>query len=56
MPPSFDTYFPGSPNNKITDVFPANLAEQFEQALRTVRQTGSIVPLEYVPTQIAVLV
>jgi HD-GYP domain-containing protein (c-di-GMP phosphodiesterase class II) len=41
--------FPGSLHNKrITDVFPANLAEQFEQALRTVRQTGDIVPLEYV--------
>ena len=41
--------FPGSLRNKrITDVFPANLAEQFEQALRTVQQTGNIVPLEYV--------
>ena len=41
--------FPGSlQNKKITDVFPANLAGQFEQALRTVRQTGMIVPLEYV--------
>src|SRR5690349_768807 len=40
--------FPGSLHNKkITDVFPANLAEQFEQALRTVQQTGNIVPLEY---------
>jgi HD-GYP domain-containing protein (c-di-GMP phosphodiesterase class II) len=40
--------FPGSLRNKrITDVFPANLAEQFEQALRTVQQTGAIVPLEY---------
>ena len=29
--------FPGSLHNKkITDVFPANLAQQFEQALRTV--------------------
>jgi HD-GYP domain-containing protein (c-di-GMP phosphodiesterase class II) len=41
--------FPGSLHNKrITDVFPANLAEQFQQALRTVQLTGDIVPLEYV--------
>ena len=41
--------FPGSLHNKkIADVFPANLAEQLEQALRTVQQTGNVVPLEYV--------
>lgn len=40
--------FPGSlRNKKIADVFPANLAEQLERALRTVQQTGSVVPLEY---------
>ena len=46
---SFLNYiFPGSIQNKrIADVFPANLAEQFEQAMRTVQQTGRIVPLEY---------
>jgi HD-GYP domain-containing protein (c-di-GMP phosphodiesterase class II) len=41
--------FPGSLHNKrITDVFPASLAEQLEQALRSVQQTGTVVPLEYV--------
>ena len=41
--------FPGSLHNKrISDVFPASLTEQFEQAMRTVQQTGKIVPLEYV--------
>ena len=41
--------FPGSLHNKrINDVFPAKLAEQLEQALRTVQQSGNIVPLEYV--------
>ena len=40
--------FPGSLHNKrIADVFPANLTEQLEQALRTVQQTGNVVPLEY---------
>jgi HD-GYP domain-containing protein (c-di-GMP phosphodiesterase class II) len=40
--------FSGSLRNKrIADVFPANLAEQLEQALRAVRQAGNIVPLEY---------
>jgi HD-GYP domain-containing protein (c-di-GMP phosphodiesterase class II) len=40
--------FPGSlQNKKIADVFPANLAEQLEEALRTVQQTGSVVPLKY---------
>ena len=40
--------FPGSlRNKKIADVFPAKLAEQLEQGLRAVRQTGSVVPLEY---------
>jgi GAF domain-containing protein len=41
--------FPGSLyNKKIADVFPAKLAEQLEQALRTVQQTGDVTPLEYV--------
>ena len=41
--------FPGSLRHKrITDVFPANLTEQLEQALRSVQQTGIGVPLEYV--------
>jgi HD-GYP domain-containing protein (c-di-GMP phosphodiesterase class II) len=41
--------FPGSLHNKkIADVFPAKLAEQLEQALRTVQQTGRVTPLEYV--------
>ncbi len=41
--------FPGSlRNQQITDVFPANLAEQVEQALRSVQQTGTTVSLEYV--------
>lgn len=41
--------FPGFIHNKrISDVFPANLAEQLEHALRTAQQTGNIVPLEYV--------
>ena len=41
--------FPGSIHNKkIMDVFPAKLAEQLETALRTVEQTGNVVPLEYV--------
>jgi putative nucleotidyltransferase with HDIG domain len=40
---------PGSLQNKrIQDVFPASLVEQLENALRTVQQTGNIVPLEYV--------
>jgi len=34
-------------NKRITDIFPASLTEQFEQAMRTVQQTGSVVPLEY---------
>jgi putative nucleotidyltransferase with HDIG domain len=39
---------PGSLYNKrITDIFPANLAAQIEQAMLTVQQTGRIVPLEY---------
>src|SRR5688572_4606294 len=41
--------FPGSLRNKrITDIFPSNLAEQVERALRSVQQTGTIVSLEYV--------
>jgi len=32
----------------IKDVFPSALAHQLEQALRTVEQTGTVVPLEYV--------
>ena len=40
--------FPVSIHNKrITDVFPPELAEQLEHGLRTVEQTGNIVPLEY---------
>src|SRR5687767_3978028 len=47
--PFLRSLFPGSLRNKrITDVFPANLAEQFEQALRSVQQTGTVIPLEYV--------
>src|SRR5690349_1559463 len=45
----FRYILPGSLHNKrIADVFPANLTEQLEQALRTVQQTGNVVPLEYV--------
>jgi putative nucleotidyltransferase with HDIG domain len=45
----FRNMFPGSLYNKrITEIFPAKLAGQLEQAIRTVQQTGSIVPLEYV--------
>lgn len=41
--------FPDSLHHKrIEDVFPASLAGQLENALRTVRETGVIVPLEYV--------
>jgi putative nucleotidyltransferase with HDIG domain len=41
--------FPGFIHNKrIADVFPANLAEQLEQALHMVQQTGKVIPLEYV--------
>ena len=44
----FRHIFPGSLYNKrITDVFPASLAGQFEQAMHTAQQTGNIVPLEY---------
>jgi putative nucleotidyltransferase with HDIG domain len=40
--------FPASIHNKrIADVFPSDLAEQLEHGLRTVEQTGNIVPLEY---------
>ena len=40
--------FPGSlRHKKIADVFPAHLTARLEQALHTVRQTGSVVPLEY---------
>ena len=40
--------FPGSlRNKKITDVFPSNLTEPLENALRMVHQTGNVVPLEY---------
>jgi putative nucleotidyltransferase with HDIG domain len=31
----------------IRDIFPAHLVEQFEQAMRAVQQTGSVIPLEY---------
>ncbi len=41
--------FPDSLRHKrIEDVFPASLAGQLENALRNVRETGVIVPLEYV--------
>ena len=47
--PSLRYLFPGPIHNrKIADVFPAYLAEQLENALQTVRQTGNVVPLEYV--------
>lgn len=40
--------FPGSiQNRRIVDVFPAKLAEQLENALRTVQQTGNVFSLEY---------
>ena len=46
--PSFRNVFRGSaPNKTIKDVFPSPLAGQLEHALNTVRQTGTIVPLEY---------
>ncbi len=35
-------------NKRIRDIFPSNLADKLEQALRTVEQTGNVVPLEYV--------
>jgi HD-GYP domain-containing protein (c-di-GMP phosphodiesterase class II) len=45
---SFSYIFPDSIRNKsIKDVFPARLAEQLRDALRTVEQTGSVIPLEY---------
>ena len=34
-------------HKKITDIFPSSLAEQVGNALRTVQQTGNVVPLEY---------
>jgi putative nucleotidyltransferase with HDIG domain len=34
-------------NKKLRDIFPSNIADKLEQALRTVEQTGDIVPLEY---------
>ena len=41
--------FPGSLQNKrIADIFPAALAEQLENALHTVQQTGNVFSLEYV--------
>ena len=46
---SFSQVFPDSiRNKKIADVFPTGLAEQLEEALRIVKQTGNVVPLEYV--------
>ena len=45
---SFSQVFPGSiRNKKIADVFPTRLAEQLEEALRIVKETGNVVPLEY---------
>jgi HD-GYP domain-containing protein (c-di-GMP phosphodiesterase class II) len=47
--PTLPYTFPGSIHNKkIKDVFPASLADQLERALSAVRQTGNVVPLEYV--------
>ncbi|HLO32749.1 MAG TPA: HD domain-containing phosphohydrolase [Anaerolineales bacterium] len=34
-------------NKEIRDVFPSNLADQLQDALRTVERTGNVVPLEY---------
>ena len=46
--PSLLYLFPDSaPDKNIKDVFPSSLADQLEHALSTVRQTGNIVPLEY---------
>ena len=43
-------YLFSNPENgkNLKDVFPSNLADQLQQALRTVEQTGTVVPLEYV--------
>lgn len=47
--PALPYAFPASIHNKtIQEVFPSNLAKQLEQALDTVKQTGNVVPLEYV--------
>jgi HD-GYP domain-containing protein (c-di-GMP phosphodiesterase class II) len=44
----FRNTVPGSLYHKrIADIFPAHLAGQFEQAMRTVQETGSVVSLEY---------
>ena len=47
--PSLPYTFPDSINNKkIKDIFPADLADKLEHALRTVEQTGHAMSLEYV--------
>jgi HD-GYP domain-containing protein (c-di-GMP phosphodiesterase class II) len=46
--PALSYLFPASALNKnIKDIFPSNLADQLEHALSNVKQTGNIVPLEY---------
>lgn len=47
--PSLPYLFPDSIYSKnIKDVFPASLTDQLEYALHTVKQTGNVVPFEYV--------
>ena len=47
--PTLPYLFPASaPSKNIKDIFPSSLADQLEQALSKVKQTGNIVPLEYV--------
>jgi HD-GYP domain-containing protein (c-di-GMP phosphodiesterase class II) len=43
-----DTFLDAIRNKNIRDVFPPDLAEKLEQALKTVARTGSVVSLEYV--------
>src|SRR6266508_4355495 len=46
--PSLPYFFPDSTHDKnIKDIFPSSLADQLENALNTVKQTGNIVSLEY---------
>jgi HD-GYP domain-containing protein (c-di-GMP phosphodiesterase class II) len=47
--PTLPYVFPAStPGKNIKDIFPSGLADQLENALSKVKQTGNIVPLEYV--------
>src|SRR5262245_41364837 len=47
--PSVPYSFPDSAYSKnIKDVFPASMADQLEHALHMVKQTGNVVPFEYV--------